>query len=161
MRKHYEIELNISPEEAWQKLAVEFADIGKWTSLLSSSYMQNKIAIGSTRVCMVGNQKSTEIITQYDAQAMLLAYKATSGVPSWMTAAENHYQIKSLGEHKSLVISNPIIKVKWWVVPILPLMSFMLDIIVNKAFSEFKYWAETGNPHPKKIISDAKFQKSQ
>lgn len=160
MQKHYETTLDISAEQAWQKMAVEFADIGKWTSLLSSSYMQGKIKVGGTRVCMIGDKKTTEIIIRYDPENMAFAYKATSGIPSWMTAAENHYEIKSLGKDKSVIISKPILMVKWWVFPILPLMSFMLDKMVNKAFSEFKYWAETGNPHPRKIVANAKFQKA-
>lgn len=158
MQKYYEVELDMSADEAWQKMAVEFADIGKWTSLLTSSYMQGKIQVGGTRVCMIGDKKTTEIIIQYDPQNMAFAYKATSGVPSWMTAAENHYQIKSAGNNKSIIISQPLIAVKWWVKPILPLMSFMLDKMVKKAFSEFKFWAETGTPHPHKVARDAKFK---
>lgn len=160
MQKYYEVELDISAAKAWQKLGVEFADIGKWTSLLSSSYMRGDIALGATRVCMVGNQETTEIIIKFEPKNMAFAYKATSGVPRWMTAAENHWKIKPKSEGKCVVISEPVIKVKWWVLPILPLMSFMLDKMVKKAFVEFKYWAENGKPHPDKITNDKKYLKS-
>lgn len=161
MRKYYEITLDIPAAKAWQKLGEEFVDIGKWTSLLTSSYMQGDIEVGSTRVCMIGDQKTTEIIIKYEPENMAFAYKATSGVPSWMTAAENHWQIKPKGENSCIIISTPVIQVKWWILPILPLMSFMLDKMINRAFGEFKHWAENDKPHPRKISTDYKYLKSK
>jgi hypothetical protein len=45
---------------------------------------------------------------------------------------------------------------KWWARPLSPLMRLGLGWTLKRALEEFKHWAETGDPHPRKAAHSEK-----
>ncbi|MEX0299310.1 MAG: SRPBCC family protein [Kordiimonas sp.] len=150
MNKVFEIELNISAEQAWVAVGEKFGETGQWTSLLDSSYLEGQLAPGGYRVCMQKNKKLTERITQFDPENMKLEYELIDGRPPIVQSAGNSWSIMSLGSKCCLVSMRPEISMKWWAVLLTPLLWLGLNTSLPKVLEEFKHWAETGTVHPRK-----------
>lgn len=150
MKKTIQIELAISAELAWIAFGEKFAETGQWTSALDSSHMVGELAIGGYRVCTLNGNELTEQITKFDADNMTLEYELISGRPIIIKSGKNRWSVKPLGPNRCTLFMSPTIEVKWWAVIVIPILSLGLKANLSKVMEEFKYWAETGEVHPRK-----------
>jgi Polyketide cyclase / dehydrase and lipid transport len=150
MKKRFQVELDISAEHAWIAIGEKFGETGQWTSLLDSSHLEGELTEGGYRVCIQGKKRLTENITRYDPENMTLEYELITGRPPIVKSAKNFWSVKSLEKNRSKVLMCPDIELKWWAIWLFPMMSLGLNASLSKVMEELKYWAETGNVHPRK-----------
>lgn len=156
MKLSKEIVVHTSADRAWQIVAHDFARIGEWASGVAKS-VPNKDAIvldGATvggRVCSVpGFGNIHETFTAYDEHGKTFTYEAT-GMPFFVKGAFNSWKIEAIDENTSRVSFS----VDMHLVPVIggvmgiP-MRMQLDKLLREAVEELKYYAETGEVHPRK-----------
>ncbi|MBL4788427.1 MAG: SRPBCC family protein [Kordiimonadaceae bacterium] len=151
----FQIELDIPAERAWVAVGEKFGDTGLWTSFLDSSYMEGEVGVGGQRVCVQGKKKLTEHLTKYDPQTMTLEYELIGGRPAIVKFAGNRWTVVPLGSQRSKLTMSPTSQLRWWALPLAPVMSLVLRAILPKVLEEFKCWAETGELHPRKKAKTA------
>src|SRR6266568_5671478 len=103
--------INASAEKVWRVLAHDFATIGQWASAIPTSQAIADLpapagAEVGGRVCSTavpGFADVQETFTSFDEASMHFAYQATEGRPWFLKRAENHWMVRSLGPHTSLV----------------------------------------------------------
>ncbi len=103
--------INASAEKVWRVLAHDFDTIGQWASAIPVSQAMADLpapagAQVGGRVCstaVAGFAAVQETFTYYDEPSMRFAYQATEGRPWFLKHAENHWMVRSLGLHTSLV----------------------------------------------------------
>lgn len=159
--KTFEITLDIPAREAWTAIGEKFGETGQWTSALDSSHMIGDVAEGGHRVCIQGQKTLTEKVINYDNENMSLEYELVEGRPAIVESAFNNWSVKSTGPDTCLVTMRPVTKLKWWALPMTPVLAIGLNSILPKVLEEFKHWAETSEVHPKKLAHDTKLQASQ
>lgn len=150
MKKKFQLELDVSAEQAWVAVGDKFGETGQWTSLLDSSRMEGDIAVGGCRVCLDGRRTFTEHITAFDAKNMTLEYELVTGRPFIIKSARNSWSIRPLSSNSCLVIMKPSIELKWWAICMLPVLSLGLSSTLKKVMEELEYWVERGIVHPRK-----------
>jgi hypothetical protein len=150
MKKLYEIEVDLPAKVVWVAACENFGETGQWTSFLDSSYLEGDVSGGGYRVCLQGRKKFTEHITKFDAENMLLEYELINGRPVIIESARNCWSVVPLGAERSKLIMSPIIVLKWWAKFLKPMLNLGLSGTLPKVLEEFKYWAETGDVHPRK-----------
>ncbi|MBV1911509.1 MAG: SRPBCC family protein [Kangiellaceae bacterium] len=158
MKKSYEINLDTSADYAWQVIAEQFGDMGKWTSVLTHSYMKSEVGVGSHRVCINHNNSITEEITKYDSVSRICTYKIIVNKPIFIEDGTNQWQVIALGTNRSRLVAHINIQLVWWAKLLKPLLSFGLDLIFGRIMEEYKHWTECGEVHPRKKISLSKIR---
>lgn len=151
MELYTEIPIDAPAADAWRFIGEQFADIGDWISLIRGSSMHGKPQIGAVRTCYLdGSTCATEVLTEFDPQAMRLAYVATSGTPAWVRQAGNRWSVQPLAEGRCLICSRAFVQPVWWAVPVSPLLHFGLRWMLGRAGEEIRYAVEHGSAHPRK-----------
>ena len=153
------ITVDQSLEKVWQIMATDYTKIGEWTSAVDYSKPNGAIkttledAPAGGRVCTApdfGDIKET--ITQFNEDKKKFSYKAdASAMPGFVKGISNDWSFRSLGPKKTEV--NMHIHVDLNAFPG-ALMSPLMRIQMTKAGNtvlELKYYAETGNIHPRKV----------
>lgn len=158
MKKEFQIELDISAEEAWTAVGEKFGETGQWTSSLDSSHLVGALDNAGSRVCIQGRKKLIEKITKFDPETMVVQYELIDGRPAMVKTALNKWSVKSLGPNRSIVTMNPTTTLKWWAILMTPVLSLGLNSLLPKILEEFRYWVETGEVHPRKKAHDAKLR---
>ncbi|NRA88081.1 MAG: SRPBCC family protein [Rhizobiales bacterium] len=157
MKKTKTILLDLSAEQAWDVVGNRFGDVGLWAASLTSSHLNGELNIGTSRVCINKQQEIVEKITMFNPDKMELAYEITSALPAFIKTAKNHWSIKPLAANRTAVTTVVTSDLAWWAFFLTPLMSFAIGNILTKALVELKYWAETGEQHPRKKAYNTKF----
>ena len=157
MEMHTEIIVEASAEDAWRVMGEGFGAIGDWLTLLEWSSLEGEIAVGAVRTCGLGGSKvATEVVTTFDPEAMRFSYRATSGLPWFMTHAENHWAIEALGPQRAVVKSHATMKLSPWLAWLGPLMRLTYKPMMKRVSEEIRHIIETGEPHPRKLAALAK-----
>lgn len=156
-----EIKVHGSPEAGWTVLGQEFGRIDRWASAISSSTLDRDPAVGAVRTCRLtgfGGLPPSEIaetVIHFDPEGRSLAYTVTSGLPSFIRAAENHWSVRSIGGGFSLVTSSAKIRVAWYFWPFIPALRARMRKDVERLLEELKHTVEEGQPRSRKPASDA------
>src|SRR5579872_2233421 len=154
------IMINASAEKVWHVLAHDFDSIGQWASASPTSHAITELpapegAKVGGRVCstaVAGFADVQETFTYYDEASMRFAYQATEGRPWFLKHAENHWSVRSLGPHTSLVETRAEIDVSFFVGLFLaPLLKLQMGRIGVHSLEELKYYVEHDQPHPRKL----------
>lgn len=149
--------------KAWQILGPEFADAYKWASSVNHSEAKNNQSVnGSTcseRGCNIsgmGNIK--EKILSYSDTGHMLSYQVTEGMPSMVKHMTNTWKLIDLGDGKTKLEMQMEMKTGGMMgVMMKGMMRKKMTKMSNEVVEEFKYYVETGKPHPRKIKAAKKF----
>jgi len=153
MRIHRSVIVNASAADAWELLAYRFGDIGQWTNAVDSSQLVgDRVEVGAERHCRVsgpgsGDGLTVERITAFDPEAMSYSYELVRG-PAFITAAHNVITVTALSPDRCVVDANGRITLRWWLVPLTPIVSFAMGIVVRSFFRDLQYRLERHAPHP-------------
>lgn len=151
------IDIDVSALRLWDVVGTNFGEVAEITSVLNASHLEGKLEVGGARVCInPQNQRIVEQLTVFDPVKRRLSYDGVDGFPSWITKAANHWAVEDAGENKSRFVIRPDIQVRWYFKPVWPLMRLGVRAILNKFAQEVKYYAETGQRHPRVVKHHAK-----
>lgn len=156
-----EILIDAGVEKAWQVLGPQFTDAYKWASTVSTSEGQGeKIGdIYSERVCITPMGTLKEKVLEYSAGNHLLSY-SFEGMPKMVRFAKNTWQLTSIDTNKTKLSLVMEIKIGGFMGKMMkPMMKGKMAKMVNHTTEEFKYYVETGQPHPRKIKAIHKSKK--
>jgi hypothetical protein len=157
--------INAAAQNVWRVLAHEFGSVGQWASSIPESRALADIPVldGAEiagRVCATavpGFSAVREIFTYYDEQAMRFGYQPTEGRPWFITRAENHWMVRSLGPQTSVVGSRAEVDMPFFPGLFLaPLVKFFMGRVAAQFFEELKYVVEHDRPHPRKLKAQQK-----
>ncbi len=160
-----EITINSDIEKAWKVLGPEFADAHKWASSIKhSEASDNKSFNGSTcseRGCDVsGIGDIKEKITKYSDTEHVLSYDVYEGMPKMVRHMNNHWKLTDLGNGNVKLEMKMTMKTGGFMGTMMKgMMKKKMSKTADEVIEEFKYYVETGNPHPRKIKATKK-QKS-
>jgi len=153
------VTVNAPAEKVWQIVAHDFEHIGQWASAIPTSFVNTNApavdgaAVGG-RVCtnsVAGFDDIHETFTYYDEAAMKFGYAATDGLPGFMEAAENNWSVKPVNANKCTVEARGEVDVKAFPgLFMFPFLKWQMGRIGKQTMEELKYFAEHGQPHPRK-----------
>lgn len=147
--------VEVDTDAIWEIVAHRFADVGEWSSAVVSSGPNPDAAtpegaVVGGRVCEVpGIGSLNETFTSYSEQDKQFTFRAT-GMPSFITLAQNTVTVRSLGPDRSEVgldiqmETNAIGKVMG------PMFRIRLKSTLDSFLTELKAYAEKGEISAKK-----------
>jgi hypothetical protein len=150
--------VNAPVDTLWQILAVDFADVGDWTSTIAVSHAATPTgtAISSApaegRVCRApGFGRINEVITRYDEQAKVFSYIAQAGgLLAPANGLRNTWSMRTISAHTTEVTTHIEADLPPYAAPLLPLLRWYIERISNRVLDELQYYAETGMIPPRK-----------
>ncbi|MGH1348591.1 MAG: SRPBCC family protein [Nannocystales bacterium] len=153
---HMEVELNVPASEAWQVLAEEFGDVASYARGVRASSMEGPPEVGAVRTCETPSfgpfpaLQITEELTEFDRSAMKYAYVAGGELPAMIPTSTNQWSVEPLGETRCRVKSHASVSLKWWALPLAPLLGWSIRSEVVKFGDDLRARVETGQPLPQK-----------
>lgn len=159
MQMRYEIEIQAPASAAWQVLGEGFGDLS-WASTIVESRLIGALEPGGVRSCTgtgFGPFPPSEIeetLIHFDAEARTFTYQATRGLPAFIVSAQNTWQIQPSSPDRCTVILTPKVQVRWWFMPLQPLLPWMLKGSMQKLIEEMQHRIETGQVHPRAHASN-------
>ena len=153
--------VDVPAEHAWALVADEFGNNAKWVSSLSSSRLnRDTVEAGTGRVCQLGKQELVEEITDLDRDHLVLTYKMPNP-PGPVRTVTNTWTVTPKGASRCDVSSDVNLSLRWWGKPVAPLMKLSLNRVIARALEEFRHYAETGTPHPRKVEQQRKLSSAR
>ncbi|MEM9188656.1 MAG: SRPBCC family protein [Myxococcota bacterium] len=156
------IRVEASEDDVWRVLAHRFGDIGQWCATVNSSSPQDGTRISgapcSGRYCDTVFGPFTEVFTQFDDREKAMKYDARSEkLPFFIRKFTNEFHVRPDGPTGSEVT---MVAGADMVPPFGFLFRFLMRMQVGKALmnqmEELKYFAEHGQPHPRKVAAQAR-----
>ncbi len=144
------IEINATTAATWDVLGEQFAHVYEWAGSILKSSLDGPLDLGAVRTCdikatgPVAAGKITEEITHFDRESHSLTYNVTSGAPGLMKSIENAWSIETLSDDRCEVTSNATFELKWWALPMSPLMRISLVRALRSFTGELKARVENG-----------------
>lgn len=135
------IEINAPASAVWDVLGERFADVSEWAESILKSSINGPLERGVVRTCdikavgPVAAGQITEELTRFDRESHALTYNVTSGVPNIMKSIENAWSIESLGDNRCRTTSLITFELKWWALPLFPILHFSLSRTI-RTFTE-------------------------
>lgn len=157
-----EITIKASAEKVWSILADEYEKVGDWATIIPES-APRKNAMGKLegRTCSSSYGDVKEMITNWDKENMTYSYQA-DGLPPIFKKGGNVWSVQAIDVNACKV--NMDLKMEMATVPGL-LMGWMLKPKMSKdidgLMEDLKHYVERGVPHPKKVKSLEKWNRSK
>lgn len=158
MQIQKEIMINAPIDKVWQAVGPEFAESGKWGSILASSKPTKSSgpsgAPCSGRVCQTNNGMGgfTETLVHYNEMSKELAYTAKGDkMPDFVKGLRNHWKLKPVDAKRTKILTNLEMNVgfPFSIFPG-PMMKMQMGKMLQMGLEELKYYVENGEPHPRK-----------
>lgn len=147
--------INAGIDKTWQVLGPEFAHAQRWASAVHHSEGSGQGFNGascSERGCNTTIGQLKEKLIEYNPSQYTLAYEIPEGMPGMVSSALNHWQLRSIDAQQTQLIMTIVIEVKGLMGKIMqPLMRIQMSKLGAQIAEEFKYYVETGKPHPRKV----------
>ncbi|CCG53614.1 Protein of unknown function precursor [Flavobacterium indicum GPTSA100-9 = DSM 17447] len=152
-----ELIINAPISKAWQVLGPEFADAYKWASSVKHSEARDNTSFNgskcSERGCSIkgmGNTKEKLLI--YSEADHKISYHVYEGMPKMVKYATNTWTLTDLGNGKTKVEINLIMKTGGMMGAMMKgMMKKKMTKMAKGIIQEFGYYVENGTPHPNKI----------
>ena len=152
-----ELIIDAGIDKAWQVLGPQFADAYKWASSIKHSEARDHDNFnGSTcteRGCNVkgiGNIKEKLLI--YSEAERKISYQVYEGMPRMVKYASNTWTLTELGNGKTKVeIQLEMTTGGLMGAMMKGMMKKKMAKLSKEVIDEFKYYVETGTPHPRKV----------
>lgn len=154
-----EIKINSSIEKAWQILGHDFAHPYKWASSVNHSEGQGEPIASiecNERACKTTVGNIREKLTTFSDEDFRLAYDITEGLPVFIQTGKNAWSLQQITSQKSLLKVEMEFRFKAWASILAPMMKWKMDQMAQEVVEEFAYYAENGQPHPRKIKAQSK-----
>lgn len=161
MRIIKSVRVNVPIEQAWEVLGPNYTRVGDWaSSVYASSARAGEPAIADApvlgRICQTSIGPATETLLEYNTETYRIAYDAhAEKMPGFVKGLKNTWQLRSAGPNMTDVdmtfdmrIAPPFNFLMGW------MMRLQMGGLLGKAVEEFKYFVETGSPHPRKVKAD-------
>lgn len=154
-----ELELEVPAERAWTVLAEQFGDVGEYASGVRKSTMDDEVGTGAVRTCQTQgfgpfpSLEITETLTEFDREVMTYAYVAGGELPKMIPSSTNRWTIEPIGANRCRVRSHARIQLKWWALPLAPLLDRSIHSEIERFGEELRHKLETGTPHPRKVAA--------
>lgn len=145
------IEINTSASAAWEVLGEQFANVSEWADSIVKSSLDGLLDRGAVRTChikAVGPVAAGEIkeeLTHFDRDSRSLTYLVLSGTPKMMGPIENAWTIEDMGNNYCRVTSRLTFSMKWWALPLSPLMFIPLGKAVRDFLGQLKKRVESAH----------------
>lgn len=151
-----ELTINKNITEVWEILGPQFSDAYKWGSVINHSQGSGGDFNGSScseRGCDIsGMGKIREVIKQYSETEHLLSYQVIEGMPSMVKYAQNTWRLIPIDSNKTKLKMSMELKVGGIIGKIMkPMMRMQMGKMATNTADDFKYYVETGKPHPRKV----------
>lgn len=149
---HTELELDAPAAEAWRVLAEEFGDVASYASGVRASSMDGVPAVGAVRTCETPAfgpfpaLHITEELTEFDRGAMRYAYVAGGELPAMIPSSTNRWSVEALGADRCRVKSHASINLRWWALPLAPLLGRSIRSQVTTFGEDLRRRVEAGAP---------------
>lgn len=152
MNANAQINIKAPASQLWRILAEEYDQISEWAAVVLESEPNPDVAKGEGRLCVttIGNNKET--ITHIDEQARTFTYAVVpEKSPFFLRGLENSWMIEPTSDNESIVSMRATVKL----LPVFsqlvgPSMKRRMEKGFVKILEELKYYAETGQVHPRK-----------
>ena len=150
-----DIVINVSIDEAWKLFVTDFNDAHVW---MASVYNSHERSAGGGRVCDLSTKGKNglwadETINNVDEANHSFTFTVVAQNAGALPIKENENTItmEKLSDHET--------KVTWASYPspnlvgkvLSPVLKMGLGKLFGDVLEEFKYFAETGTPHPRKV----------
>jgi len=135
------IEIKAPSSAAWDVLGEQFAEVSEWAKSILKSSLNGVLEAGAVRTCdlkavgPVAAGQVTEELTRFDRESHALTYSVRTGIPNVLKSIENAWTIESLSDDRCAVTSLVTFELKWWAIPIFPLLKISLKKTLQ-AFTE-------------------------
>ncbi|MEO1302492.1 MAG: SRPBCC family protein [Myxococcota bacterium] len=153
--------LNVEADRAWQLLGPNYVRAADWASAVFVSSARAgtpEIAHAPVagRVCETSLGPFTETIVEYDPSKMRIAYRATGEkMPGFIRSLVNTWEIQPTGDATcgvTMVLQANLVPP--FNVLMAPFLRMQFNGVLSRSLEEFAHFAETGNPHPRKLKAD-------
>ncbi len=154
-----ELELDVPAERAWTVLAEQFGDVGEYASGVRKSVMHEDVGTGATRTCQTQgfgpfpSLEITETLTEFDRNAMRFEYVAGGELPRMIPSSTNRWTVEPSSSGRCRVRSHAKIQLKWWALPLAPLLSRSIHAEIQRFGEELRHKLEQGTVHPRKAAA--------
>lgn len=154
MKLALEVTANAPIDHVWEILGPNYTRAGDWARAVYASRPRAGVAKvedapAGGRVCQTSLGPFTETIETYDRGRYRIAYSATGEkMPGFVKSLVNSWQLTPAGSGRTLVRMELNADIAF---PFNILMGWMMKMQFRSAL---KHYAETGNPHPRKIKVD-------
>jgi hypothetical protein len=157
MRITGQFTINAPSTKVWDILATNYQHVGNWASSISHSTCNTTLAAGEQgRICHTEFGEVAETITQFDEEQGIFSYR-TEKPPFFIRNASNTLHIQAEGVEETrleMQAEVDLIPILGWMMR--PIIEKQLHTMVEHFVEELKYFAETGNIHPRKLKAQSK-----
>jgi len=161
-----DIDINASIEDVWQVVGIEYADAYKWASGITHSKALNNISLNGSlcteRGCDVtGVGQITEKMLAYSDDEHLLSYEVTSGLPNFVSTAQNTWKLTTITGSKTHLEMRIKMQTKGFIGWLMGgIIKQKLQNRADRTLEELKYYVENGKAHPRTLKANAKAAKA-
>ncbi|MDP2385709.1 MAG: SRPBCC family protein [Bacteroidota bacterium] len=154
-----ELIIDANIDKAWQVLGPQFADAYKWASSIKHSEARDHNSFNGSscteRGCNVkGMGDIKEKLLIYSEANHQISYQVYEGMPKMVKYASNTWTLTDLGNGKTKVEINLEMKTGGMMGSMMGgMMKKKMTKMASGVIAEFKYYVETGMPHPNKIAA--------
>ena len=152
-----QISINASAEKVWDILGRDFANIGVWSTAVSHSVANDKLApvnnspVGG-RLCDTRFGKISEEFTAYDETQKTFSFKGVFDSKLFKNLT-NTVNLTSIDENTTEVKITPEIELSWIGTLMSPMIKMQLNKALDQLLDDLKYYVENGKPSPSKLAS--------
>lgn len=147
---HMALELEVPATAAWHVLADRFGDVAEFSSGLASSSLDGPVGVGVVRTCEThafgpfAAARITEELAELDPGAMRLRYVAGGGLPRFIPSSQNRWSVEALGPQRCRVRSHASVELRWWALPLAPLLGWSIRGEVERFGRDLREHVERG-----------------
>jgi len=149
-----QININASFETVWNILFNDFERVGEWTTAVNNSVPNpDATPIDGTdiagRICESPFGRTVENFIDFDERTNRFTYEVSSGLPFFVKHGQNTWQVTPNGE-TTIVDMHMIMELNLFPGKLMqPVMKRQMNQLVSDLLEELKYYAETGDIHPR------------
>ncbi len=160
MKFSKQITVNASAEKVWDILGRDFANISVWSTAVSHSIANDKLAsvnnspVGG-RFCDTSFGKISEEFTAYDDAKKTFSFKGVFDSRMFKSVI-NTSGLTSIDENTTEVSFGPNIELSFIGTLMYPMIRMMLSKAVDVILDDLKYYVENGKPSPRKLAAQQK-----
>jgi hypothetical protein len=154
------IDINNSIQNVWKVLGHEFAHPYRWASSVNHSEGHGK-QVATThcdeRSCQTVMGNIRERLLDYSDEHHCLAYEIIEGLPGAVKKATNTWQLTEIAGGKTKLTMKMELTFQGLVGNLMqPLMRNKLTKVAEALVEDFAHYAESGQPHPRKVAAQEK-----
>ena len=146
-----QVSINTSADKVWDILGNDFPNITKWAVRMLASAGDKELGpIGGRQVTTVEYGNAAETLYKFDSERRELAYSLSGEtLPPILSDITTTWRIEPNGENQSVVTN--IFEAKLLNPEMEEMIKTQFMQGLTPLFEELKFYAENGQPHPRKI----------